>query len=142
VDNTIVDLVLTGVNSVLSEYPEAFIYPVFIATLKSSGFVVVKYLEQVLMHGLNKPFKVTSHYTKTMVLAACLLVAQSRGLVKMDQGELFSVMVMVLMIIRMSDTMGILRSSDPYGGIETTICSTIFGDGKNKTENLKTKKKE
>ena len=111
VDNAIVDLVLTGVNSVLSEYPEAFIYPVFIATLKSSGFVVVKYLEQVLMHGLNKPFKVASHYTKTMVLAACLLVAQSRGLVKMDQGELFSVMVMVLMIIRMSDTMGILRVS-------------------------------
>jgi len=136
------NLVLTGVNSVLSEFPEAFIYPVFIATLKSSGFVVVKYLEQVLMHGLNKPFKVTSHYTKTMVLAACLLVAQSRGLVKMDQGELFSVMVMVLMIIRISDTMGILRSSDPYGGIETTICSTIFGEGKNKTENLKTKKKE
>ena len=105
------DLVLTGVNSVLADHPEAFIYPVFIATLKSSGFMVVKYLEQKLMHGLNKPFKVTSHYTKTMVLAACVLVAQSRGLVTMDQGELYTVMVMLLMVIRIADTMGILRVS-------------------------------
>merc|ERR1711911_49260 len=51
------------------------------------------------MHGLNKPFKVTSHYTKTMVLAACVLVAQSRGLVTIDQGELYTIMVMVLMVI-------------------------------------------
>lgn len=105
------DLVLTGVNSVLAERPGACIYPVFIATLKSSGFMVVKYLEQKLMHGLNKPFKVTSHYTKTMVLAASVLVAQSRGLVTMDQGELYTVMVMLLMVIRIADTMGILRVS-------------------------------
>lgn len=104
-------MVLTGVTSVLSEHPEAFIYPVFIATLKSSGFMVVKYLEQMLMHGLNTPFKVTSHYTKTMVLAACVLVAQSRGLVTMDRGELYAFMVMVLMIIRISDTTGILKVS-------------------------------
>jgi len=133
------NLVLTGVNSVLSEYPEAFIYPVFIATLKSSGFMVVKYLEQMLMHGLNTPFKVTSHYTKTMVLAACVLVAQSRGLVMMDRGELYAFMVMVLMIIRISDTTGILKSSDPYGGIETIMCSTIFGEAKSEKENLKKK---
>ena len=105
----IADLVMTGVNSVLTEHPESFIYPVFIATLKSSGFMVVKYLEQVLMRGLNKPFKVASHYTKTMVVAACVFVAQSRGLVKMDQGELYSCMVMGLMIVRISETMGILR---------------------------------
>lgn len=133
------NLVLTGVNSVLTEYPEAFIYPVFIATLKSSGFMVVKYMEQMLMHGLNKPFKVTSHYTKTMVLAACVLVAQSRGLVTMDQGELYAVMVMVLMVIRIADTMGILKSSDPYEGIEKTMCSTIFGEAKQEKENLKKK---
>ena len=104
-------MVLTGVNSVLNEYPDAIIYPIFIATIKSSGFMVVKFLEQVLMQGLSKPFKVSSHYTKTMMLAACLLVAQSRGLVKMDQEGLYCLMVMVTMMVRVSDTFGILKVS-------------------------------
>merc|ERR1719245_2877206 len=81
-------LVLAAVSTALAQYPQAWLYPVVFATLCSSGFMVVKYMEHILLSGLSKPFTIPHHSTKTMFLGACFLLAQNQGLLAVNLTDL------------------------------------------------------
>ena len=71
------------------------------ATLKSSGFMIVKYCEQILLSGLSKAFVLPHHATKTMVVAACLLTAQQTDVLSVDYNDLFCGLVLFAVIVRL-----------------------------------------
>ena len=62
-----IGLVSAGVRAALALYPNTFLIPVLVATVKSSGFMLVKYYEHILLHGLDRGFSLPNHATKTMV---------------------------------------------------------------------------
>ena len=100
------DLVSGGVKAILSDYPDAVIYPIFFATIKSSGFMVIKYIETVLVGSLSQPFTISHHSTKSMMVAASLLVARHRGLLALPHEDLFHIMAAAVLLLRMLDNLG------------------------------------
>lgn len=100
------DLVSGGVKAILSDYPDAVIYPIFFATIKSSGFMVIKYIETVLVGSLSKPFTISHHSTKSMMVAASLLVARHRGLLALPHEDLFHIVAAAVLLLRMLDNLG------------------------------------
>jgi hypothetical protein len=56
-------LVLSGLQTINDESPGYLVYPVVFALVKSSGFMILKYAEHVLLHGLNKPFTIPNQVT-------------------------------------------------------------------------------
>ena len=94
-------LVSSGVKTILENHPNSFLYPVVFATLKSSGFMIVKYCEQILLSGLSKAFVLPHHATKTMVVAACLLTAQQMDMLSVDYNDLFCGLVMISIFVRL-----------------------------------------
>ena len=98
------DLVLNAVNTALAQFPDAWLYAVILASLSSSGFVVVKYVEHILLTGLKKPFTIPHHSTKTMFLGACFLVAQHQGVLAVNRSDLFTGLVLSAFILRISTT--------------------------------------
>jgi len=125
-----IGLVVSGVNTVMETHPDAFLYPVVFATVKSSGFVLVKYLEQVVLHGWEKgPFVLPHHSTKTMVLAACLLSGQRLGhlpWLATTQASLHTMLVLLAISIRLLTTR-VYQNWDPYSAMEDTACRVIYG---------------
>ena len=95
---------LNAVKTALSEYPDAWLYAVILATLASSGFVVVKYLEHIVLAGLSKPFTIPHHSTKTMFLGACFLVAQIKGVLPLSLNDLFTGLVLSAFVFRITTT--------------------------------------
>ena len=69
-------LVLSGLETINSESPGYFLYPVVFGVIKSGGFMVFKYIEVGLLQGLKTGFKVPNQQTKTMVVSAVLLQLQ------------------------------------------------------------------
>ena len=67
---------LSGLETINSESPGYFLYPVVFGVIKSSGFMVFKYIEVGLLQGLKTGFKVPNQQTKTMVVSAVLLQFQ------------------------------------------------------------------
>ena len=102
------DLVSGGVKAILSDYPDAVIYPIFFATIKSSGFMVIKYIEAVLVGvgSLSQPFTISHHSTKSMMVAASLLVARHRGLLALPHEDLFHIVSAAVLLLRMLDNLG------------------------------------
>ncbi len=49
---------LSGLQTINDESPGYLVYPVVFALVKSSGFMILKYGEHVLLHGLNKAFTI------------------------------------------------------------------------------------
>ena len=98
----LIGLVSSGVKTILEIHPTSFLYPVVFATLKSSGFMIVKYCEQVLLTGLSKAFVLPHHATKTMVVAACLLTAQKLDFLSVNYDELYCGLVAVACFIRLT----------------------------------------
>ena len=98
------DLVLNAVRTALAQYPDAWLYAVILATLASSGFVVVKYLEHIVLTGLSKPFTIPHHSTKTMFLGACFLVAQIKGVLPLSLNDLFTGLVLSAFVFRITTT--------------------------------------
>ena len=95
------DLVQSGVKTVLADHPDAFLYPVVFATIKSSGFMIVKYLEHTLVNGLSKPFTVPHHSSKTMFFAACILTAHHQGyIISATRENLFVSLVLLTFSFR------------------------------------------
>ena len=88
-------------KTILENHPNSFLYPVVFATLKSSGFMIVKYCEQILLSGLSKAFVLPHHATKTMVVAACLLTAQQMDMLSVDYNDLFCGLVLMAIFVRL-----------------------------------------
>ena len=89
-------------KTILEIHPTSFLYPVVFATLKYSGFMIVKYCEQILLTGLSKAFVLPHHATKTMVVAACLLTAQQLELLSIGYNDLFCGLVVVAICVRLA----------------------------------------
>merc|ERR1712083_793561 len=121
-----IGLVLSGVKTILEIHPTSFLYPVVFATLKSSGFMIVKYCEQILLTGLSKAFVLPHHATKTMVVAACLLTAQQLDLLSVDYNDLFCGLVLFAVIVRLV-TSWVFKNWDPYFGVESQVCNLVYG---------------
>jgi len=119
-------LVSSGVKSILENHPNSFLYPVVFATLKSSGFMIVKYCEQILLSGLSKAFVLPHHATKTMVVAACLLTAQQTEILSVDYNDLFCGLVLFAVIVRLV-TSWVFTNWDPYYGVESQVCNLVYG---------------
>jgi len=128
-------LVLNAVNSALAQFPDAWLYAVILASLSSSGFVVVKYVEHILLTGLKKPFTIPHHSTKTMFLGACFLVAQHQGVLAVNRSDLFTGLVLSAFILRISTTYFLaMKTFDPYEMTENRVCGLIFGVHKDTTK--------
>jgi len=121
-----IGLVSSGVKTILEIHPTAFLYPVVFATLKSSGFMIVKYCEQVLLTGLSKAFVLPHHATKTMVVAACLLTAQKLDFLSVNYDELYCGLVAVACFIRLT-TSWVFKNWDPYCVAESQVCNLVYG---------------
>lgn len=93
--------VKNGVSSCLQDYPGSFLVPVVFASLTSSGFMLVKYLEQVLQTG-DFTFKIRHPSSKTMVVAALLLTAQHLGhLPGISPDDLYCCLVLYAVAVRL-----------------------------------------
>merc|ERR1712215_487421 len=121
-----IGLVSSGVKTILEIHPTSFLYPVVFATLKSSGFMIVKYCEQILLTGLSKAFVLPHHATKTMVVAACLLTAQKLDFLSIEYNDLFCGLVVVTMVVRLA-TSWVFKNWDPYTGVEGQVCTLVYG---------------
>lgn len=130
-------LVASGVKTILEVHPGFFLYPVVFATLKSSGFMIVKYCEQILLTGLSKAFVLPHHATKTMVVAACLITAQQLEMISVEYNDLYCGLVMITICVRLA-TSWICKNWDPYSGVEGQVCNLVYGY----PEILETKDKE
>ena len=105
VDQTVsLELVRGAVETALAQYPQAWLYPVIFATLTSSGFMVVKYVEHILLSGLSKPFTIPHHSTKTMLLGAIFIVAQKQGVLPVNLTDLFAGLVLAAFAFRITTT--------------------------------------
>lgn len=134
-------LVASGVKTILEIHPTSFLYPVVFATLKSSGFMIVKYWEQILLTGLSKAFVLPHHATKTMVVAACLLTAQQLDLLSVDYKDLFCGLVLMAVCVRLV-TSWVCKNWDPYCVVESHVCSLVYGFPEIKEEKDEASKKK
>jgi len=119
-------LVSSGVKTILEIHPNSFLYPVVFATLKSSGFMIIKYCEQILLTGLSRAFVLPHHATKTMVVAAILLTAQQLKLLSIGYNDLFCGLVVLAICVRLS-TSWVFKNCDPYSGLESQVCDLVYG---------------
>lgn len=131
-----IGLVVSGVNTIMETHPQAFLYPVVFATMKSSGLMIVKYIEQIALHGLDRaPFVLPHHATKTMVVAACLLTGHQLGLVLpgLEQQELHVCLIILAVFLRLVTTL-LYKNWDPYSSLESQACSLLYGRPEDETE--------
>jgi hypothetical protein len=114
-----------GVAFIKKDHPTGFIYMVFFAIIKSSGFMFLKYIEQALDHGLSKPFVVPNHPSKTCVLASVAFAAQATGLIDLG-GEKIILTGFTLLVINLR-VFSLFSSRDPYDWFEVFTCILLFG---------------
>lgn len=119
--------VRTVVAAALVLHPQAFLYPVVLATLTSSGFMVVKYIEQVMLRG-DLTFTIGHHATKTMAVSAALMTARAQGwLAWVEAEDLYCCLVLMAMALRLV-TSYVMKSWDPYSSLETQACRLLYGN--------------
>ena len=112
-------LCLLGVESV----PQGqFVYKVLVGVAKSSGFMVLKYLEHALDKHDLKPFKVPNFPTKTCVLASMAFASQSCGFY--DFGGHQNVLAGLTLV---AVSLRLFCSQDPYLWTENLTCNIVFG---------------
>jgi len=131
--------VKANVKAAIEEQPETFLYPVAVATLTSSGLMIVKYVEQLLL-GKDCAFVIKQHATKTMALAAVVLTAVSKGYFQvLPPKELFCILVVTAVLLRIILSY-ILKDYDPYSLLETPACSLLYGNAEPTSQPIQEKK--
>jgi len=133
-----VGLVAGAVTQVATLHPTAFFYSVVIATIKSSGFMLVKFAEHASLHGLTKAFVIPTHHSKTMVVAAALLTAQKHGHLQADWDTLVFLLVTWAVVARLVTSL-IFQNWDPYSLMETKVCWFLYGIDEDDVPEEKTK---
>lgn len=143
-----VGLVVSGVTTILDSNPGTFLYPVVFATLKSSGFMFVKYVEQLAEHGVDKvAFVLPHHSTKTMVVSAALLTSHQLDILPglsetMEFRDLHTYLVLIAVSLRILTTL-VFKNWDPYSSLESQTCSLLYGRPEcEKTEDTKEEAKK
>lgn len=123
-----VGLVLGGLKIVNNESPGFFLYPVVFGVLRSSGFMVVKYIEVGIMNGLKTGFRVPNQATKTMVLAAVLLQLQVLySVFPISLDDLYCYLVMFAIVMRLFTIFITKADWDPYLHLENIACRIVYG---------------
>jgi len=118
--------VRANVKAALEEQPGTFIYPVALATLTSSGLMIVKYVEQLLL-GKDCAFVIKQHATKTMAAAAVILTAEVQGHFQaLPHEELFCALVIAAILLRLLVSF-VSKDWDPYSLVESPACSLLYG---------------
>merc|ERR1719209_251925 len=118
--------VRTNVMAALEEQPGTFIYPVALATITSSGLMIVKYVEQLLLKK-DCAFVIKQHATKTMAAAAVILTAEAQGHFQaLPQEELFCTLVVAAILLRLLLSF-LSKDWDPYSLVESPACSLLYG---------------
>jgi len=118
--------VRANVIAALEEQPGTFIYPVALATLTSSGLMIVKYVEQLLL-GKDCAFVIKQHATKTMAAAAVILTAEVQGHFQaLPHEELFCALVIAAILLRLLVSF-VSKDWDPYSLVESPACSLLYG---------------
>ena len=79
-------LVFSGLQTINGRNPGLFLYPVVFGVIKSSGFMITKYIEVGILQGLKTGFRVPNQATKTMVVSAVLLQLQVHSTVHYGLG--------------------------------------------------------
>jgi len=120
--------VRANVAAAIEEQPGTYIYPVALATLTSSGLMIVKYLEQLLL-GKDCAFVIKQHATKTMAAAAVILTAEAHGHFQaLPHEELFCALVVAAILLRMLVSYLSKKEWDPYSLVEAPACSLLYGN--------------
>ena len=118
-------LCMQGVQIISKGHPGAFLYMTFFATCKSSGFMVIKYLEHLLDQGLVKPFHIPNYPTKTCVLASMAFAADASGILALGGPPCiltyFSFLVLTLRLFVPNN------QTDPYIWLESLPYGLLYG---------------
>jgi len=127
-----IGLVLSGIEGANKITNGSYIiYPIVIGILKSSGFMFVKYMEVGIINGLKTGFKVPNQATKTMIIAAILIQLQIvYGILPMTVPELYCILVVLTVLLRIITTIFTAADWDPYSGVEKLMCTILYGNCK------------
>merc|ERR1712055_377133 len=128
--------VKVNVKAAIEEQPETFLYPVAVATPTSSGLMIVKYVEQLLL-GKDCAFVIKQHATKTMAVAAVILTAEAHGHFQaLPHEELFCALVVAAILLRLLVSF-LSKDWDPCSLLEAPACSALYGNPTQPTDQIK-----
>lgn len=116
-------LCLQGVQIISKTHPHAFLYMTFFAICKSSGFMVIKYIEHLADHGLVKPFVIPNYPTKTCVWASMAFAADACGLLTFGAPTILTCFSFLVLTLRLF----VDNTSDPYIWLESLPYGLLFG---------------
>lgn len=116
-------LCLQGVQYIGKTHPHAFLYMTFFATCKSSGFMVIKYVEHLLDHGLVKPFHIPNYPTKTCVLASMAFAADASGILSLGAPSILTYFSFLVLTLRLF----VNNQTDPYIWLESLPYGLLYG---------------
>ncbi len=123
-----IQLVQNGVDTIHQLHPDGpgILYPFVFAACKSSGFLFIKYAEQVSLRGslLARPLALPNAATKTCVLCALAMAANAAGAVSVDRHLLLFSFAAAMILLRLA---GAVVAADPFCGAETVLCGIAFG---------------
>ena len=138
-----IQLVIAGVNTVHALHPNTVLYPIVVATAKSSGFMFIKYAEAVIFNA--KPpngFAVPNHHSKTCILAAVLFTARSAGYLDVGVKPLLLIHLLIALSLRIASMLPTATvEPDPYLVFEDVTCYVLFGQEGKAVEKVSDNKK-
>lgn len=119
-----IQLVRSGVEAIAAKHPGALAYPFVFAVCKSSGFLFLKWAENVLLHSARgRPFAIPNHSTKTCILASAALTLRAAGLVAVDEDFLVAGFAVAAIALRL---LTVVTDADPYSLPEGILCGLFF----------------
>ena len=131
-----IKLVISGIETIHAVYPNTILYPFVFATVKSSGFMFIKYIEG-LVYGKKIPngFVVPNHHSKTCMLAAVLFIASDIGFLEVEKKLLLLLCISIALSLRLASMLPSAHNEpDPYIIFENVACYILFGKEEEKIE--------
>lgn len=130
-----IQLVIAAIQTIHAVYPNTILYPFVFATVKSSGFMFIKYAEAIIFTNKSNGFVVPNHHSKTCILAAILFIASDIGYLEVDKKPLLLLCVLIALSLRIASMMPSANvEPDPYLVFENVACYVLFGQDENKVE--------
>ena len=125
-----IQLVISAVQTIHALHPNTLLYPIVIATIKSSGLMFIKYVEAILFNvKLPTGFTVPNHTSKTCILAAVLFTARSAGILDVGVKPLLLCHVLLSLSLRIASMFPSSHAEpDPYLMFERASCYVLFGE--------------
>ena len=135
-----IQLVISGVKTIQAVHPNAVLYTFVFAIVKSSGFMIIKYVEALIFNTkLPKGFVVPNHHSKTCILAAALFTANSVGYLNVGTQPLLLVCVAIALSLRLASMLPSAHGEpDPYLIFENVACYVLFGKDEDDVDKIAT----